>query len=129
MSISVSEIFFELTERPLGFDVEDDPEGDHVLVSSFTVVGSSAERKGLRVGDRIEKLNGTTTNCLTRAAFTAAVRQLPADAPVKIAVSRPRHESVRKGALREHSVTFSQPGSLGMMLTDNAVTVSLRMPS
>ena len=123
MSISVSEIFFELVGRPLGFDVEDDPEGDNILVSAFTVPGCAAERKGLRVGDRIEKMNGTATNCLTRAAFTAAVRALPEGTPIKIAVSRPNYISVQRGALHEHEFTFTKPGSLGMMLTDSAVTV------
>ena len=123
MSISVSEIFFELTGRPLGFDVENDPEGDHVLVSEFTVENSTAEHKGLRIGDRIEKLNGTTRNCLTRAAFTKAIRDLPEETPVKIAVSRPSHVDVKRGALSEHTFTFTQPGSLGMMLTDGAVTI------
>lgn len=123
MSISVSEIFFELVDRPLGFDVEDDPEGDNILVRAFTVPGCAAERKGLRIGDRIEKMNGTATNCLTRAAFTAAVRALPEGTPIKIAVSRPNYISVQRGALHEHEFTFTKPGSLGMMLTDSAVTV------
>ena len=123
MSLDVTEIYFELNERPLGFDVEDDPEGDHILVRAFTLRDSLAERKGIRVGDRIEKLNGSTKHCINRTSFTSAVRELPEGASVKLTISRPSHAVVNKAALQKLDFTFREPGSLGAMLTGSAVTV------
>lgn len=71
------------TARPMGFNLMGAPGGE--LAVTNLVPGSTAERAGIRNGDRVVEFDGTPVAAMSPAIFRAAVAK---GTPVKVVVQR-----------------------------------------